>query len=68
MEGRDEMDPFADQERTCFDCGQPYIWHEADQRYAHQMGFRAPKFCDRCRAERKRRRREAIRTEAIRTT
>jgi hypothetical protein len=53
------MEPLDDdQTRTCIDCGQPYVWDVADQRYARQMGFRPPKYCEACRAMRKRLRRE----------
>jgi CxxC-x17-CxxC domain-containing protein len=42
-----------DIERVCADCGDPYTYTVAEQRFREDQGMAAPTRCPRCRAERR---------------
>ena len=54
------MPNFQDETRRCHSCGEPYVWTERDQRFAHERGYLPPKRCPQCRATEKQRQRDRL--------
>ena len=44
---------FQDQQLTCADCGQTFVFSAEDQEFYAQRGFSTPKRCSECRSARK---------------
>lgn len=50
---------YEDQELTCSDCGDTYIFTAGEQEFFAQKGFTVPKRCKKCRAAMKARKRQS---------
>jgi hypothetical protein len=43
------MEIYRDTTRTCTDCGAPFTWRAADQKFHAERGYFPPKRCPGCR-------------------
>lgn len=50
---------YEDQELTCGDCGNAYVFTAGEQEFFAQKGFTVPKRCKECRAAIKARKRQS---------